>query len=524
MAMVRICMRKIREALRLKYEHGLSNRQTAVSCNIGRRTVAEYWQHAQKAGIDWARDKELSDTDLMNKLYPKQVINGIDVGIERTEPDWAYIHAELKRPHVTLELLWQEYKEGNPSGYQRSWFGDLYRRWSKKLNVCMRQEHRAGEKVFVDYCDGIKIIDKTTGAEIPTELFAMVWGASNYTFAEASMTQSCRDWLMSHARAFEYYGCVPQAVVIDNLKSGVTRPCRYEPEVNASYRDMADYYGCCVLPARVRRPKDKAKVEAGVLVAQRWILACLRNHRFYNIAELNEAIGILLEKLNSRQMQKIKSSRKELFERLDKPVALPLPEKRYEYAEWKKARVNIDYHVEIDNHYYSVPYQLTHEQVDVRSTDHTVEIFYKGQRQASHTRGFEKHQHSTNPEHMPETHRRYMEWHPDRILQWAAKTGPYTREIVKHNLESRRFPEQAYRSCLGILRLSGHYPVERLEKACKRALQYHVYSYTRIKAILDTGLDKQADLFENSAAARVSPMHENVRGGQYYANNEQGLA
>ena len=523
MAMERIGMRKIREALRLKYEHSLSNRQAARSCNISRPTVAEYWNQAQKSGIDWARDKGLSDTDLMNKLYPKQIINGIVGGIDHVEPDWAYIHAELKRQHVTLELLWQEYKEAHPNGYQRSWFGDLYRRWCRKLNVCMRQEHRAGEKLFVDYCDGLTIIVRSTGEEILTQLFVAVWGASNYTFAEASMTQCRHDWLMSHVRAFEYYDCVPRAVVIDNLKSGVTHPCRYEPEVNASYRDLADHYDCCVLPARVRHPKDKAKVEAGVLIAQRWILACLRNQRFYSIAELNEAIRILLEKLNSRQMQKLKSSRKELFERLDKPAALSLPEKRYEYAEWKKARVNIDYHVEIDRHYYSVPYQLAHEQVDVRSTDHTVEIFHKGQRQASHTRGFEKHKHSTKPEHMPEAHRQYMTWNPERIMAWAEKTGPYTREVIKNNLESRRFPEQAYRSCLGILRLSNHYPADRLENACKRALQYRVYSFTRIKAILDTGLDKQADLFENVAAPRVSPMHENVRGIGYYAKNEQEL-
>jgi transposase len=515
-------MRKIREVLRLKYEQRLSNRMTAKSCNVGRRTVAEYWQRAQKACINWAQDKELNDTDLLNKLCPQQIIND-NVGIDRREPDWAYIHAELKRPHVTLELLWQEYREAQPNGYQRSWFGDLYRRWRMKLNVCMRQEHRAGEKIFVDYCDGIGIIDRSTGEEIPTHMFVSVWGASNYTYAEASLTQGQRDWLMSHVRAFEYYGCVPRAVVIDNLKSGVTRPCRYEPEVNASYRDLADHYGCCVLPARVRHPKDKAKVEAGVLIAQRWILACLRNQRFYSIAELNGAIRLLLEKLNSRQMQKLRSTRKELFERLDKPAGQPLPEKRYEYAAWKKARVNIDYHVEIDKHYYSVPYQLAQEQVDVRATDHTIEIFYKEERQTSHARGFDKYKHSTKPEHMPEAHRRYMTWNPERIIAWAEKTGPSAREVVKNNLESRRFPEQAYRTCLGILRLSSHYPAERVENACKRALQYRVYSFTRIKAILDTGMDKQVDLFENAAPVRVSSMHENVRGGQYYADSEQDV-
>jgi transposase len=523
MAMGRISMRKIREALRLKYEQGLSDRMAAKSCNICRRTVAEYWQQAQLAGINWAQDKELSDTDLLNKLYPKKSIGSDESCMVGREPDWSHIHAELRRPHVTLELLWREYKETNPSGYQRSWFCELYRSWRRKLNVSMRQDHRAGEKLFVDYCDGITIIDRVTGEETLTQLFVSVWGASNYTYAEASMTQAIRDWLMSHVRAFEYYKRVPRAVVIDNLKSGVTRACRYEPEINASYRELAEHYGCCVLPARVRHPKDKAKVEAGVLIAQRWILACLRNQKFYSLAELNSAIGVLLEKLNSRQMQKLKMSRQELYEQLDKPAALELVERRYEYTQWKKARVNIDYHVELDRHYYSVPYQLAQLQVDVRATDHTVEIFYNDQRQASHERSFDKHRHSTKAEHMPESHRAYMTWNPDRIRAWAEKTGPYTHEVIRINLESRRFPEQAYRTCLGILRLSGHYPNGRLENACKRALQYRIYSFTRINAILDTGLDKQADLFDNAATPHVSPMHENVRGIEYYDDSKQRL-
>jgi len=510
MAHLRISMRKLREILRLKYEVRLSDRQAAESCGISRRTISQYWDLAQKSGMDWSKARELTDTELEQELFQHRPATG-----KKIQPDWNYIYRELKRPHVTLQLLWQEYKEENPEGLQYSWFGELYAKWRKTLNICMRQEHRAGEKLFVDYCDGLFITDRGTGKKTPTQLFVGVWGASNYTYAEASLTQKKQEWIMSHVRAFEYFGCIPKITVPDNLKSGVSKACKYEPDVNPTYLDLARHYNTTVIPARPYRAKDKAKVEAGVLVAQRWILACLRNRIFYSLAELNAAIRELLEKLNNRQMQKLHRSRKEMFETLDKTAALPLPERRYEYADWKSARVNIDYHIEIEGHCYSVPYQLVHQPVDVRITAHTIEVFSKGQRQASHVRSSVKHAYTTIEEHMPEAHRKYLEWTPSRILSWAEKTGPCTKELMQAIIESRKYPQQAYRSCLGIFRLEKHYPKERIENASKRALKYRTFSYRSLKSILATGLDKHADLFQQSAGL-TSSVHENIRGNDYY--------
>jgi transposase len=514
MAQPMISMRKIRELLRLKYER-FSARQAAESCGVSRRTISQYWDLAQKNGIDWTEAQGLTDTELEQKLFQRSPATG-----KKTQPDWNHIYQELKRPHVTLQLLWQEYKEENPDGLQYSWFNEIYGKWRKKLNICMRQEHRAGEKLFVDYCDGLFITDRETEKKIQTQLFVSVWGASNYTYAEGSFTQKKQEWIMSHVRAFEYFGCVPHITVPDNLKSGVNKACKYEPDINPTYLDLARHYNITVIPARPYRAKDKAKVEAGVLVAQRWILACLRNRKFYSLAELNGSIRELLEKLNNRQMRKLHRSRKEMFETLDKTAAQPLPERRYEYAEWKKARVNIDYHIEIERHCYSVPYQLIHQQVEARITGNTIEVFYKGARLTSHVRSFVKYGHTTLAEHMPEAHRQHMEWTPTKILSWAEKTGPCTRELAREIIESRKYPEQAYRSCLGILRLEKHYPKERIENASKRALKYRTFSYQSLKSILAAGLDKHTDLFQQPAGL-ISPVHENIRGEDYYRKTDE---
>lgn len=515
MAQIRISMRKVREILRLKYELGLSNRQAAEGCGVSRRTVSQYWGLVQKSGLTWAEVQGLSDADLEQRLFRR----GLPTD-KKTQPDWNYIYREMKRPRVTLQLLWQEYKEENKGrGLRYSWFNELYNQWRKKLNICMRQEHRAGEKLFVDYCDGIFITDRGTGKKVTTQLFVSVWGVSNYTYAESSFTQEKEQWMMSHVRAFEYFGCVPRITVPDNLKSGVKNACRYEPDINPTYLDLARHYNTTVIPARPYRAKDKAKVEAGVLVVQRWILACLRNRTFYSLSELNQVIKELMERLNNRQMSKLHRSRKEMFETLDKPVALPLPERRYEYADWKKSRVNIDYHVEIENHYYSVPYQLVHQQVEVRITTSTIEIFSKGQRQASHKRSFVKYGHTTLAEHMPESHRKYLEWTPTKILDWAEKTGPCTKELARAIIESRKYPEQAYRSCLGIFRLGKYYPKERIENASKRALKYRTCSYQSMKSILAAGLDKQVEIFQQPAGL-ISPVHKNIRGEDYYRETD----
>jgi transposase len=417
-----------------------------------------------------------------------------------------------------MALLHQEYKEEHKeAGYELSFFCEIYQRWKKKLNICMRQDHKAGEKLFVDYCkgDGIGIINRDTGEITKTQLYVAVWGASNYTYAEASYSQEKKDWLMSHVRAFEYYGCVPHITVPDNLKSGVKDACLYEPEINRSYTELAEQYGFTVIPARKFRPKDKAKVEKGVNMAQRWILACLRNRKFYGLAELNEAIWELLVKLNNKKLRKIGKTRKEVFEELDKPAALPLPEKRYEYADWKICRVNIDYHVEIDSNYYSAPYQLVHEQVYVRITASVVEVFYKHKRIASHVRSYGKWKPVTKNEHMPPAHQKYLDQTPSKLISWAEKVGPNTVEVIKNIFESRTHIQQSYRSCLGIQRLEGHYGRERIENACKRAVNYRVYSYKSIKTILVGGLDKQTDWMNTKSSADM-PAHENIRGEGYY--------
>jgi len=514
MAKARLSMRKIKEVLRLKHHCGLSRRQVAHSCQISRSTVADYLYRAEKAGITWPPPEDLTDPELEQRLFPPQAGTPFSA---KPLPDFDTIYQELKahkKFNLTLDLLWREYKEQHPDGYQYSQFCERYRRWRGKLDYCMRQDHRGGEKLFVDYGEGLSLVDPKSGEPIPTELFVAVWGASNYTYAEATLTQQLPDWIGSHTRAFQYFGCVPKVVVPDCLKGAVSRACRYEPELNPTYAEMASHYAICVLPARPARPRDKAKVETGVLIAKRWILAALRHRTFYNLAELNGAIQELLERLNSRPLRKVKKSRRELFLAFDHPNALCLPEKPYEYAEWRVATVNIDYHIEVERHYYSVSYKLLREKLDVRLTAHTVEAFLKGERVAAHVRSFVPYGHTTLKEHMPPSHQSHLEWTPSRIVTWAKKIGPQTAELVHQIIESRTYPEQAYRSCLGILRLEKHYPKERLEKAAGRALRFGALSLRSLRNILSSGLD-HLEHDDKSAASSVSA-HENIRGSRYY--------
>jgi transposase len=383
----------------------------------------------------------------------------------------------------------------------------------------MRQSHKAGEKLFIDYSGNkIPIINSHTGEVTFAELFVCVWGVSNYTYTKATYSQQLEDWIMSHVHAFGYFGCVPKVCVPDNLKSGINKSCRYEPDINRTYLHMAQHYGTVIIPARPYKAKDKAKVEVGVLIAQRWIIAVLRNRKFYSLGELNQAIRELLEIINNKVMKKIKKSRRELFETLDKPASLSLPEKPYEYAQWKKCRVNIDYHIEIDGHYYSVPYQLNKEQVEVRYTTTTVEIFFRNKRITSHVRDYNRGKHTTLQEHMPQSHRKCLEWTPTRIIEWAGKSGPNIKELVKSILESRKYPEQGYRSCLGIIRLGKYYPVNRIENACKRALKFKTYSYKSVKNILEYNLDRQVgpELNNPAKSGMVSLKHEKIRDETYY--------
>jgi transposase len=509
-------MRKIKEVLRLRFEHQQSARQIAKSCGIARSTVKEYLDRVQKAAIPWPLPPEWDDATLENRLFPPIPLISPE---KRQMPPMAYLHQERKKKGVTLQLLWHEYKEANPEGYQYSQFCELYRQWVEKLDICLRQEHRAGEKLFVDYAgQTIPIQDSQTGGTREAYLFVATLGASNYTFAEATLSQDLPSWIQSHVHAFEYFNGVTEILVPDNLKSGVTHPCRYEPDINPTYADLAEYYGTVVIPARVRKARDKAKVESAVLITERWILAALRNHRFFSLKEANHAIREKLQELNNRKFQKLDSTRKELYENLDRPALKPLPEKPYEYADWKKAKVNIDYHVEVDGHYYSVPYQLVRESVEIRFTSTVVEVLFKNHRAASHPRSYRRGGYTTLKEHMPKTHQRYLEWTPSRIIRWAAQTGPHTEKLVTQILESKPHPQQGFRSCLGIIRLGKQYSPDRLEAASTYALSIHGFSYKSVQSILKNGLDQKPTLLpiRESSTLPLPLQHPNIRGKEYY--------
>jgi transposase len=510
----RLSMRTIKEVLRLKLACGLSDRQIAVSCSIGRATVREYLRRAEKAGLHWPLPEGLDDSHLDALLFP--VSPPSSWSAPRPVPDWVTIRDEMKRKGVTLFLLWEEYKEIHPDGYQYSWFCEQYQKWTGKLDLVMRQDHRAGEKMFVDYAgQTVPIIDPATGEIHQAQIFVAVLGASNYTFAEATWSQSLPDWINSHVRAFSFFQGAPEVVIPDNLKTGVTKASRYEPNLNPTYQELATYYDCAVIPARVRKPRDKAKVEAGVQVVERWILARLRNIPFFSLHDLNTHIQTLLARLNNRPFKKLPGSRRSLYESVDRPALKSLPIEPYVYAEWKKARIHIDYHIEVEGHYYSVPYQIVKQkQVEVRISERTVEIFLNSRRVASHRRSHLKGRHTTIPEHMPKPHQHYAQWTPERLVKWAAKSGVCTQKLIETILSSRPHPHQGFRSCLGIMSLGKTYGDQRLESACKRALAIGGVSYKSVQAILKTGLDKKP--LPSSSQTSIVIRHPNIRGPHYY--------
>ncbi|MCX5827161.1 MAG: IS21 family transposase [Deltaproteobacteria bacterium] len=513
-------MRTIKEVLRLKWEKKFSNKQVAQSCNIARSTVREYVGRAQSAGLSWPLASDLDDSQLEALLFPPLTT---DTSKKRGLPDMEYIRKELTRKSVTLNLLWLEYRQANPDGYQYSQFCHHYHQWSDKLDVCLRQTHRAGEKAFVDYAgQTIPVTDPETGETREAVLFLSSLGASSYTYAWASLSQDLSSWIEANVRALTFFGGVPEILVPDNLKTGIKRPCYYEPDINPTYHKMAQHYGTVVIPARIRKPKDKAKVESAVLVAERWILAALRNHTFFSIEELNKAIAEKLQELNSRKFKKMDGSRRSLYETIDRPALKALPSRPYVYAECKKARVSIDYHIEADYHYYSVPYKLIKEQVEVWLSATTVEVLFKNCRVASHARSYEKYKHTTLTEHMPKSHQKYLEWTPSRILDWAGKNGPNTRNLATCIMETRKHPEQGFRSCLGIMRLVKQYSAERVEVACGRALLLKAYSYKSVESILKNNLDKQG--LPESSSPEKQIIHYNIRGREYYQQKEAAHA
>lgn len=505
-------MRNIKEILRLKHTKGMSNRKIAVTCGISRPTVSEYLRRADDAGLQWSVAVDMDDAQLEQMLYPSPPDLPPQ---ERGIPDWQRVHEELRHKHVTLFLLWQEYRALNPDGYQYSWFCENYRIWHGKLDLVMRQNHVAGEKLFVDYAgQTVPVVDRSTGEVRQAQIFVAVLGASNYTYAEATWSQKLPDWIGSHTRTFEFLGGVPELVVPDNLRSGVSKAHRYEPDINPTYQDMATHYGVAILPARSRKPRDKAKVENGVLVVERWILAALRHQQHFSLGQLNATIKELLVKLNQRAFRKLPGSRQSHFESIDRPALQRLPAQPYVYAEWKKARVHIDYHVAVDGHYYSVPHTLVRKEVEVRITRNVIEVLHRGNRVASHRRSDQQGRHTTISAHMPESHRQMGEWTPERLLRWAAKHGAATEKLIQTILLSRKHPQQSYRSCLGILRLAKAYGEARLEAACERALALGSCRYRSVESILKNGLDKQP--VETQQELPLPDQHDNIRGPSYY--------
>jgi transposase len=510
----RIGMRDAREVIRLK-SASVSTHEIARRLGLARSTVRETLRRAETAGLGWPLPDDMTDGALEAALYASRRSKRGHRRIE--EPDWAGVHRELKRKHVTLLILWDEYIAADPGGYSYSRFCELYRAFEKTLSVTMRQTHAAGERLFVDYAgDGVPVvIDRLTGEIRMAQIFVAVLGASSFTFAKATWTQALPDWIAAHVRAFEAIDGVPELVVPDNTKTAIVKACFYEPEVNRTYAEMAAHYGTAILPARPRRPRDKAKVEQAVLIVERWLIGRLRRRIFHSLADVDAALGELMTQLNERQpLRRLGVTRRRLLEEVDRPSLKTLPEEPYEYSEWRGCRVGVDYHVDIDAHYYSVPYRFFRAEVDVRLTARGVEIFHKGERIAVHLRSSGNRKHTTVSEHMPSSHRRYAGWTIERIREDARKIGKATAALCEQILESRPHPEQGYRACLGIVRLAGSYGAARVEAAAEHAIEIGARTYGSVKSILDTKLDRRPAPRRPADTAPIR--HSNIRGPRYY--------
>ncbi len=508
--MSRLSMRKISEIFRQRYNKR-SYRDISRSLNMSISTINDYLSRGKKIGLIWPFPEELSEQELYDKLFKasrKPVV-------ERPLPEWEDVHCELRKKGMTLQLLWREYRDTHPNGLGYTQFCEHYRNYVKGVSPVMRQKHKAGEKTFVDYA-GMKMpwMDPITGEIHEAEIFVGSLGASQYMFVEASASQQLPDWIQSHVRMWEYFGGVSEIVVPDNLKSGVTKTHRYDPDINANYQHLSEHYGFAIVPARVRTPKDKAKVENAVGCTERQILAPLRHITFTSIGEINAAIKPRLAKINGQPFQKMKTSRLELFETIDKPVLKLLPPFPYQYVDWSKAKIHIDYHFVFKDHFYSVPHNYIHREVDLCTNSVTVECFYQGKRIAAHIRSYLRYQFTTLTEHMPAAHLAHAEWSPERMRRWAQKIGPQTSGFIEHMILSRPFPQQALRSCLGLLRMGKRFGEERLEKACTIALAAGATRYQQVESILKNRLDSREAPVEYTG--NVVSFHPNIRGSNYY--------
>jgi transposase len=512
MAGQRLPMRKIRDVLRLSVA-GMSKRKIAISLSVGATAAGDCIRRARRAGLAWPLPDDLGDEALEMRLYPASAALA-EIKARRPQPAWPAIHRELRRKGVTLQLLWEEHRAAHPDGHGYSRFCELYRAWEGRLSPTMRQTHVAGERLFVDYAGTtLEVINATTGEIIVAQLFVAALGASSYTYAEATFTQGLADWIGSHTRAFAFFGGVPAMVVSDNLKSGITKACFYEPAVNRSYAEMAAHYDTAIVPARPNRPRDKAKVEQAVLLATRWVIAKLRNRQFFSLAELNDAVRDCVTTLNERTSRHLGASRRVLFDDLERSALKPLPAEPYAYAAWKQCRAGLDYHVEVEKHYYSVPYTLLRETMWARITARTVEVFHHGKRVAAHARSSSNRKHTTVREHMPSSHQRYADWTPERIKRQAGETGPKTSALIEIILRERTHPEQGFRASVGILRHATTFGRERLEAACDRALEIGARSYTSVTSILKSNLDRKRPA---SATDGPAISHTNIRGPGYF--------
>ena len=508
----RLSMRRIRDVLRMKYGNGMSERTIARALSISNGSVNSYLQRCRLAGLGWPLSDDIDDTTLERLLFPPPPTVPAE---SRATPDWTSVEKELRRRGVTLALLWEEYRAVYPDGFGYSWFCEHYAAWKGCMRPSMRQSHVAGEKVFVDFAgDTVDIVDPVTGEVRPMKLFVATMGASNYMFAQARASEAIADWIGAHVDLFVFLDRVPKFVVCDNLKAAVTNPDRYEPGLNRSYVELANHYGATILPARPYKPRDKAKVEQSVLLAERWILARLRNRRFFFLAELNAAIAELVHDLNARLMRGFEASRAELFATIDKPAMKELPDEPYAFAVWKRCRVAPDYHVEIDGHWYSAPFRLIRQLVDVRVADKTVEVFLKGQRVASHPRAPNRRGHTTIPEHMPSAHRRHASWTPARLVASAEKIGPSATALFEAIMADRPHPEQGFRTCLGILALTRTYSSARVDAACRRGVSIKARSVASIRSILKNGLDRA--FLDEEGTPQKPVRHGNIRGRNYF--------
>lgn len=508
MPRTRLSMRKLLEILRLYYDKGLSRNEAARACNVARSTAQEYIRRFETAGIGWPLPPGIVEADLNARMFALP-----PVASTVQKPDWQSLHQELSRKGMTLKLLWQEYQAQHSDGYGYSRFCSLYQEWAARLRVSMRQVHKAGEKLFVDYSgQTMEVINPVSGEVMKAEIFVATLGASSYIYAEATPSQQLPNWLMSHVHTFRHLGGVPEIVVPDNLKSAVTKACRYEPDINPAYQDLACHFRVAVVPARAAKPKDKAKAEVSVQVVERWVMAPLRKRQFFSFEDLNVAIAERLTEVNGRPMREYGKSRRELFEILDRPALKPLPTMEFEICEWKKARVNLDYHIELDRHYYSVPYTLVHKQIEIRFNERIVEVYHQRQRVASHLRSRSKYQHTTCPAHMPKAHQAMQGVQSERFIKMAKTIGPATVRMVETLIKIREHPEQGYRSCLGLLRLEKAYGANRLETACERALHFQLTSCKAVRTILEEKQDLRGLPIEEPCGAA----HSNIRGSTCY--------